>query len=178
VLLASLLPVACMAGCAEPAQDDQWWDVGEPIDPELDYAEHGDKDGDEDDDGSEVESQIFWGDLELDGLDALGGVVGFYWTTPEDGVRCEVHYVLSDLDSIAPCEACVAAWTLTLGPANVTMGDACAEQGFDGQEGAFYNVGYGGSFAWKQGGDDWYGNGTAEVEGQTLFFEFDLLAGR
>jgi len=172
-----LLLVSVAMGCKKaPSVDgtDKWWLLSDLGDGEDDDGGEGDDWDDDDDDGEWEAGSMFWGELFLTAEGAVeDGALGLY-AADEDGLLCEVEYIVDSATAADDCAACTFAFAVVVGETDFSEGE-CEETGFLGRTGQTVRVGaYGGSL-YVDSGDGWEASGESELEGSDWFFEMALV---
>ena len=169
-----LLAVGCAGKHPGGNDDTAWWLL-----PDLGDGDDDDGDDDDDDDDDEADftpGAVFWGEAFLtdDGID--GGAIGFYLATDDDGLVCEVEYVLAGATAATDCSECSFAYALQVGELDFSEGDetACAGRGWTDLAGATVKAGGAGERLYTDLGDGWQEAGASELDGEDWFFEGQL----
>lgn len=171
LLAVGLVGCASKRGASEPS--DAWWLLPDLGDEDGDDDGGDDDDEDDDDEGEYLEGAVFWGEAFFSGDTLDEGYIGFYIASEDEGLVCELEYVIASASSTSGCDECSEAFELTYGDLEFAEGDesACAEYGWDGLAGTTVKVGSAGSTLWVDAGEGWVAAGESERDGGDWFFQ-------
>ena len=162
-----LLLVGLVVGCAKKPDDHEgaWWLVD---DIPGASSGGGEGEGEEDDFDDEGGGPSMWGELEVDGDQVIGGVVGFFAEGACD-IDQEVVSVSTPSES---CSGCTITAALEVAATEPFEGDAssCAAVGWPFVDGGTLTIGVAGTTVYVLQDGEWLDVAEGEVEEGALWF--------